>query len=160
MGMTIAGAGQVVDSLILQPINPAANGSACPGQNVTFNCTAVRSMQAAVDIIMTLSYKGTVIVSNSGTSTVVGVFTAEFINGDISVMSDITIFSVPLSHHNSEIRCETTFAPFETSRIKVAGACMTMTIPCMHICILHVQARRQGGFGRFGRTAQATQRSA
>ena len=47
------------------------------------------------------------------------------------MMSDITIFSVPLSHHNSEIRCETTFAPFETSRITVAGACTTIT--CMHM---------------------------
>ena len=124
MGMTIAGAGQVVDSLILQPINPAANGSACPGQNVTLNCTVVRSMQAAVDIIMVLSYRGTAIVSNSVTPTVGAVFTAEFVTGDLSVMSVATIFSVPLSHHNSEIRCETTFAPFETIRIKVAGACI------------------------------------
>ena len=124
MGMIIAGAGQgPSDSLILQRINPAANGSACPGQNVTLNCTVVRSMQAAVDIIMTLSYKGTVIVSNSGTSTAIGVFTAEFITGDLSAMSDITIFSVPLSHHNSEITCETTFAVPESSGITVAGAC-------------------------------------
>ena len=126
MDMKIAGAGQVSDSLILQPINPAANGSACPGQNVTLNCTVVRSMQTMV-IVMALSYRGAVVVSgNSGTptDTVVGVLTAEFITGNLSVMSDVTIFSVPLSHHNSEIRCETTFAPFETSRIKVAGACI------------------------------------
>ena len=82
MGMTIAGAGQVVDILILQPINPAANGSACPGQNVTLNCTVLRSMQTMV-LTMTLSYRGA-IVSNSGTSTgPVGVFTAEFITENL-----------------------------------------------------------------------------
>ena len=121
MGMIIAGAGQVSDSLILQPINPAANGSACPGQNVTLNCTA---MQAAPGIIMTLSYNGSVIVSNSGTPTVVAgvVFTvAEFITGHLSVMSDVTIFSVPLSHHDSEITCETILVQAASSRITVAG---------------------------------------
>ena len=138
--MIIAGAGQVSDSLILQPINPAANGSACPGQNVTLNCSVVRSMKTMV-LTMTLSYRGASIASNlpGGTPSppLVGKLTAEFITGDLSVMSDITISSVPLSHHNSEISCTTTFALPESSRIKVAGAVYEYNYNyTLHACIL------------------------
>ena len=46
-----AAQGQVSDSITLEPINPAANRSVCPGQNVTLNCTIVRTVNNVPNVL-------------------------------------------------------------------------------------------------------------
>ena len=124
--MTLA-AGQVSDCIVLHPINPADNGSVCPGQDVTLNCTIVRSVnnvQGVVQPTLGLTYRETSTTRSDGTTSGPynpSIFTATFITGNHIVMSIVTILSVPLSHHNSEIKCQTAIAT-ESRRISVAGA--------------------------------------
>ena len=113
-----AAQGQVTDSITLQPINPAANGSACPGQNVTLNCIAVRTAQNVVTQTPTIIW----FYQTSTSQTPNDIFSAVSITENLSVMSTITIFSVPLTHHNSVVRCETILRLTSASRmISVAG---------------------------------------
>ena len=39
---------QVEDTITLQPVQPASGLSACPGQDVTLNCTVVRTLGSTV----------------------------------------------------------------------------------------------------------------
>ena len=100
-----------VDTVTLQPIQPASGLSACPGQNVTLNCTIVRvtSIPEVLQPTLAWGYRGTFGIRSDGTSTSNSphdIFTASFIALNYTVVSTATIFSVPLSHHNSEMRCQ------------------------------------------------------
>ena len=50
-----------------------------------------------------------------------GIFTAEFIFQQSLVISTATILKVPLSHHDSEIKCQAVSALPESRRISIAG---------------------------------------
>ena len=51
---------QVADTVTLQPVLPASGLSACPGQDVTLNCTIVRmtTQQGVVLPALTWQYRG------------------------------------------------------------------------------------------------------
>ena len=127
---TTLAAGQVSDSIVLQPINPADNRSACPGQDVTLNCTIVRTVnnvQGVVQPTLSLTYSGTLTTRSDGTTSGnydPSIFTAVFFTDNYIVTSIVTIFSVTILHHQSEIKCQTAIAT-ESRRISVAG---TMTV--------------------------------
>ena len=42
LNLIVADAQDIVDTVTLQPVLPASGLSACPGQDVTINCTVVR----------------------------------------------------------------------------------------------------------------------
>ena len=115
------------DTITLQPIQPASGLSACPGQNVTLNCTVVRvtSIPEALPPILTWGYRGIFGIRSDGTSTSNSphdIFTASFIVLNLDVLSTATIFSVPLSHHNSEMRCQSPMvADFKFINIIISG---------------------------------------
>ena len=125
--MLFNSAAQVSETIVLEPINPAANGSACPGQDVTLNCTVVRTVNPN-NLLPTLIlvYNKTMATRSDGTTSGTydpSIFTAVFNSFENSiVMSTVTILSVPLSHHNSEIRCQTGTV-VESRKISVAGQC-------------------------------------
>ena len=71
--------------------------------------------------VLSLIYRETAIHSD-GTSLnpSASIFTAAFITGNYTVMSIATISSIPLSHHNSMIECQTGLNT-TSRRISVAG---------------------------------------
>ena len=97
---------QVVDTVTLQPVLPASGLSACPGQNVTLNCTIVRmtSLSGVVPPVLTWQYRGDMIASDNPSASS-DYYTAVFHVVGLTVMLTATINSVPLSHHNSMINC-------------------------------------------------------
>ena len=119
-----AAQGQVSDSITLEPINPAANRSVCPGQNVTLNCTIVRTVNNVPNVLqpsMSWIYRETISINSAGLSENPNdLFGAVFISGNYTLMTIATIFRVPLSHHNSVMECQTSIAS-GTRRISVAG---------------------------------------
>ena len=119
-----AAQGQVSDSITLEPINPAANRSVCPGQNVTLNCTVVRTVNNVPNVLqpsMSWIYRETISINSAGLSENPNdLFGAVFISGNYTLMTIATIFRVPLSHHNSVMECQTSIAS-GTRRISVAG---------------------------------------
>ena len=100
-------AAQVVDTVTLQPVLPASGLSACPGQDVTLNCTIVRmtTLSGVTPPPLTWQYSGDTIQYNNPQSTSV-YYTAVFHVIGLTVMSTATINSVPLSHHSSMINCQ------------------------------------------------------
>ena len=120
-----AASGQVSDSIALQPINPAANGSACPGQDVTLNCTIDRTVNNVQNVQQpSLSWiysEHSTSINKASSPKFNDIFGAEFIIENYTLMSIVTIFSVPLSHHNSMIECQTSSVS-ESRRISIAGA--------------------------------------
>ena len=125
--MLFNSAAQVSETIVLEPINLTANGSACPGQDVTLNCTVVRTVNQN-NLLPTLIwvYNKTMATRSDGTTSGTydpSIFTAVFNSFENStVMSTVTILSVPLSYHNSEIRCQTGTV-VESREISVAGQC-------------------------------------
>ena len=96
----------------LFPVRPASGVSACPGHDVTINCTVVR-MPASPTIIqpslnwlyiggLNIRYTAGYITGEPDN----GIFTAVFHAGNYTVTSTATIFSVPLSHHNNVMQCQ------------------------------------------------------
>ena len=123
---------QVEDTVTLQPIQPASGLSACPGQNVTLNCTIVRVTTApgAEQPTMTWIYRSIRLLYRGGSLSPLsdplnnGVYTAVFNYSHFFVVSTATIINVPLSHHNSSIRCS---SPFDTPKLEtiiIAGTVM------------------------------------
>ena len=100
---------QVEDTVTLQPVLPASGLSACPGQDVTLNCTIVRmtTQQGVQPPTLSWQYRGDTIVQtpNSLPSDSSDYYTAVFHVVGLTTMSTATINSVPLSHHNSMINC-------------------------------------------------------
>ena len=123
---------QVVDTITLQPVLPASGLSACPGQDVTLNCTIVRMSTApgAVQPILTWEYRNIRVEYMSGTLTLNsaplnnGVYTAVFNYSHFFVASTATIINIPLSHHISSIRCIATFGTPGVETIRIAGTVM------------------------------------
>ena len=96
------------DTVTLQPVLPACGLSACPGQDVTLNCTVVRTDNTLYPPLMTWNYRGIYGIRSDGTSTSNSpqdIFTATFV-GNNTLISIATILSVPLSYHNSVMRCQ------------------------------------------------------
>ena len=118
-------AAQVVDTVTLQPVLPASGLSACPGQDVTLNCTIVRmtSLSGVLPPPLIWQYRGDTIKYNAN-SPDSSYYTAVFHVVGLTVMSTATINSVPLSHHNSTITCLSDILPpiySETITLTIAG---------------------------------------
>ena len=118
-------AAQVVDTVTLQPVLPASGLSACPGQDVTLNCTIVRmSTQQGVTPppppVLNWQYRGDTIASNNP-SLSSDYYTAAFHVVGLTTMSTATINSVPLSHHNSMINCLSPATTAHSETITIAG---------------------------------------
>ena len=132
------------DSITLEPINPAANGSACPGQNITLNCTVVRTVGNSMSVfqpVMNWIYRNTISINSDGTKSGnnPGIFTTEFIIENFLVVSTATILEVSLSHHNSEIKCQTALALPESRNISIAGVTTIMHKSCFNAIVFQVQ---------------------
>ena len=72
---------QVVDTVTLQPVLPASGLSACPGQDVTLNCTIVRmttAQKAEQPTLLTWVYRNINISSATSDSLNNSVYTAVF----------------------------------------------------------------------------------
>ena len=97
--------------MTLIPVQPASGLSACPGQDVTINCTIVRMPASSTVTQPSLNWLyigGVNIRYTDGYITGEpdnGIFTAVFHAGDYTVTSTATIFGVPLSHHNNVMQC-------------------------------------------------------
>ena len=119
----------IVDIVTLHPVQPASGLSACPGQNVTINCTIVRmtSLSEAEQPTMTWVYRGIRLIFRDGvlppTSDPLnnGVYTAVFSYSHNFVTSTATIFNAPLSHNNSNIQCLASFSVPTFETISLAG---------------------------------------
>ena len=115
---------QVVDTVTLQPVLPASGLSACPGQDVTLNCTIVRmTTQQGVTPpppVLTWQYRGDTIASNNP-STSSDYYTAVYHVVGLTTMSTATINSVPLSQHNSMINCLSPATTVHSETITIAG---------------------------------------
>ena len=96
------------DTVTLQPVLPASGLSACPGQDVTINCTIVRMtyVQKAEQPTLTWVYRNINISSATSDSLNNNVYTAVFNYSHNFVTSIATIINVPLSHNNSSISCQ------------------------------------------------------
>ena len=138
-------AGQVVDAVILHPVQPASGISACPGQNVTLNCTVVRTVGNSMtefQPVMSWIYRDTININSDGTNSEYDpdIFTAEFIIENFLVMSTATILEVSLSHHNSEIKCQAALALPESRNISIAGVTTAMHESCLnYVFVFQVQ---------------------
>ena len=107
------------DTVTLQPVLPASGLSACPGQDVTLNCTVNRTDNTVAPPILTWVYRSVYGIRSDGTSTSNSphdIFTATFV-GSYIVISNATILSVPLSYHNSEMRCR---SPLTTKSVTIS----------------------------------------
>ena len=113
---------QVVDTVTLQPVLPASGLSACPGQDVTLNCTIVRmtTLSGVVPPPLTWQYRGDTIRYNNPSDSSV-YYTAVYHAIGLTVMSTATINSVPLSHHNSMINCLSPASTIHSETITIAG---------------------------------------
>ena len=128
------------DTLTLLPVQPASGVSACPGQDVTINCTIVRvtNIPGAEQPTLTWVYRDIRFIYRAGVlqptsdplnneqwclySTINnGVYTAVFSYSHFYVNSIATILNVPLSHHNSSIHCLTSGSIPNQVKIKIAG---------------------------------------
>ena len=110
------------DTVTLQPVLPASGLSACPGQDVTLNCTVVRADTTMDPPLMTWNYRNIYGIRSDGSSTFNSpqdIFTATFA-GSYTLISTATILSVPLSLHSSEMRCQTGSA-FKSVTITITG---------------------------------------
>ena len=91
------------DTVTLQPVLPASGLSTCPGQDVTLNCTAIRTLNTlSVDIdfpTMSWVYRIIFTIRSDGTSSSNSpddIFTAVFHAVNYTVISNATVLSVPL----------------------------------------------------------------
>ena len=110
------------DTVTLQPVLPASGLSACPGQDVTLNCTIVRmtTIPGVVPPPLTWQYRGDTIAYNNPSDSSV-YYTAVYHAVGLTVMSTATINSVPLSHHNSMINCLSPQSTTHSETITIAG---------------------------------------
>ena len=113
---------QVEDTVTLQPVLPASGLSACPGQDVTLNCTIVRmtTIPEVLPPAVTWQYKGDTIAYNNPSQSS-DYYTAVFHVVGLTVMSNATINSVLLSHHNSMINCRSPISTIHSETITIAG---------------------------------------
>ena len=118
------------DTVTVQQTEPASGVLACPGQDVTINCTIVRETnipgveQPTMNWLyrnIRFTYRDGVLQPNSDPLNN-GVYTAEFSYSHFYVNSIATILNVPLSHHNSSIQCFVSGSNSnQVKTIKIAG---------------------------------------
>ena len=133
--------GQVVleDTVILHPVQPAGGLSACPGQDVTINCTIVRmtNIPNAEPPPLQWQYRGDLIVYNNPSHTSVYYTVVSHVVG-LTVMSNATINSVLLSDHDNNITCESAvFGIVKSETIMIAGNFEEVLISALTIIIIH-----------------------
>ena len=121
-------AGQVIDTVILHPVQPASGLSACPGQDVKFNCTIVRvtNIPGVVPPPLQWQYRGDQIIYNNPMHTSVYYATVSHVVG-LTVMSNATINGVQISDQNRMITCQSLSA-INTTKITIAGKSLTFVI--------------------------------
>ena len=132
-------AGQVVDTVILHPVQPASGLSACPGQDVTINCTIVRmnNMSEVSPPPLLWQYRGDTIVYNNPSHTSDYYTVVSHVVG-LTVMSNATINSVQLSDHDSAITCESAiFGIAKSETILIAGNFEEVLITALTAIIIH-----------------------
>ena len=97
------------DTVTLQPVLTASGLSACPGQDVTLNCTIVRKTTLSEGVLpapLTWQYRGDTIKYNSPSQNSSVYYTAVFhVVGGLTVISNATINNVLLSHNGSMMNC-------------------------------------------------------
>ena len=118
------------DTVTVQQIEPASGVTACPGQDVTINCTIVR-MTTGLGVeqpTLNWQYRDIRLIYRQGVLQPMsaplnnGVYTAVFSYSNFFVSSTATILSVPLSHHNSSIQCYVSATlSKQVKTIKIAG---------------------------------------
>ena len=123
-------AGQVEDTVMLHPVQPASGLSACPGQDVTINCTIVRmtNIPNAVPAPLTWQYRGDLIIYDDPSQTSVYYTVVSHVVG-LTVMSNATIDSVLLSDHDNNITCRSLISTVTHSEtITLAGKRETLVL--------------------------------
>ena len=115
-------AGQVEDTVILHPVQPASGLSACSGQNVTINCTIVRvtNTSGVVPPPLTWQYRGdTIIYDDQFASSDYYTLVSHIVG--LTVMSIATIDSVKISDHDNTITCRSSISTTHSENITIAG---------------------------------------
>ena len=134
------------DTVTLLPVQPASGVSTCPGQDITINCTIVRvnNIPGVEQPTITWVYRDIRLIYRDGvlqpTSDPLnnGVYTAVFSYSHFYVNSVATILNVPLSHHNSSIRCLTSGSIPNQVKTKIAGQFKTKMEMCDFNNVIHV----------------------
>ena len=115
-------AGQVEDTVILHPVQPASGLSACPGQNVTINCTIVRvtNIPGVVPPPLQWQYRGdTIIYDDQFASSDYYTIVSHVVG--LTVMSIATINSVQISDHDNTITCISQISTTHSETVILAG---------------------------------------
>ena len=114
--------GQVEDTVILHPVQPASGLSACPGQDVTINCTIVRvtTLSGVEPPPLQWQYRGDMIAYNDPSDSSVYYTVVSHVVG-LTVMSIATINSVQISDHDRMITCRSQISTIHSETITIAG---------------------------------------
>ena len=137
----MAGQVELVDTIILHPVQPASGLSACPGQDVTINCTIVRvtNIPGVVPPPLQWQYRGDLIVYNNPSHTSDYYTVVSHVVG-LTVMSNATINSVLLSDHDNNITCDHESAFFgivKSETIMIAGNFEEVLMSALTIILIH-----------------------
>ena len=118
----MAGQLQVEDTVILHPVQPASGISACPGQDVTINCTIVRvtNTPGVEPPPLQWQYRGDLISYNNPSASSDYYTLVSHVVG-LTVMSIATINSVQLSDHDNNITCRSQISTIHSETITIAG---------------------------------------
>ena len=110
------------DTVILHSVQPASGVSACPGQDVTINCTIVRltNIPNAEPPPLQWQYRGDTIVYDDPSPSTVYYTVVSHVVG-LTVMSNATINSVQISDHNRMITCRSQISTIHSETITLAG---------------------------------------
>ena len=126
-------AAQVVDTVILHPVQPASGLSACPGQDVTINCTIVRmtNISGVVPPPLTWQYREDIIIYRDQTASSDYYTLVSHVVG-LTVMSIATINSVQISDNDSKITCQSKISNTHSENIAIAGKCLLLSVVCKY----------------------------
>ena len=115
-------AGQVEDIVTLHPVQPASGLSACPGQNITINCTIVRitNIPGVVPPPLQWQYRGDTIIYDDAFASSDYYTLVSHVVG-LTVMSIATIDSVQIFDHNNNITCRSQISTIHSETITIAG---------------------------------------
>ena len=112
---------EVEDTVILHPVQPASGLSACPGQDVTINCTIVRitNTPGVVPPPLQWQYRGDLIIYSNPSPSDYYTVVSHVVG--LTVMSIATINSVQISDHNRMITCRSQISTIHSETITIAG---------------------------------------